>query len=110
MTLTSHGGIHIGAALGDFPNFDPPIDADYTTTTPADGCTAITNDVTGKIALIDRGVCSFTTKIRNARAPAPRACWSSTTRPVIRRPWARTGPCPSRRSPRPWWARRKATP
>jgi len=66
VTLTSHGGVHIGAALGDFPNFDPPVDADYTATTPADGCTAITNDVTGKIALIDRGVCTFTTKIRNA--------------------------------------------
>ena len=56
----------IGAALGDFPNFEPPVTADYTTTTPADGCTAITNDVDGKIALIDRGVCTFTTKIRNA--------------------------------------------
>jgi minor extracellular serine protease Vpr len=66
VTLTSHGGVHVGAALGDFPNFDPPIDADYTATTPANGCTAITNDVTGKIALIDRGVCTFTTKIRNA--------------------------------------------
>jgi minor extracellular serine protease Vpr len=67
VTLTSHGGVHIGAALGDFPNFDPPIDADYTATTPADGCTAITNEVDGKIALIDRGVCTFTTKVRNAQ-------------------------------------------
>ena len=68
VTLTSHGGVHIGAALGDFENFDPPIDADYTATTPADGCTAITNDVTGKIALIDRGVCTFGNKISNAEA------------------------------------------
>ena len=57
----------IGAALGDFANFDPPITAEYTVTTPADGCSAITNDVTGKIALIDRGVCTFTTKVRNAQ-------------------------------------------
>jgi minor extracellular serine protease Vpr len=62
------GGPSIGAALGDFENFDPPVTADYTVTTPANGCTAITTDVAGKIALIDRGVCSFTTKIRNAEA------------------------------------------
>ena len=58
----------IGAALGDFENFDPAVTADYTVTTPANGCTAITNDVTGKIALIDRGVCTFGTKISNAEA------------------------------------------
>lgn len=56
------------AALGDFENFDPAITADYTVTTPANGCTAITNAVTGKIAVIDRGVCTFTTKVRNAQA------------------------------------------
>jgi minor extracellular serine protease Vpr len=57
----------IGAALGEFENFDPPISAAYTTTSPADGCTAITTDIAGKIALIDRGSCTFTTKIRNAQ-------------------------------------------
>jgi minor extracellular serine protease Vpr len=61
------GGPTIGAALGDFANFDPAVTADYTVTTPANGCTAI-SDVTGQIALIDRGVCTFTTKIRNAQA------------------------------------------
>jgi minor extracellular serine protease Vpr len=61
------GGPTIGAALGDFANFDPPITADYTVTTPANGCTAISTVLTGKIALIDRGVCTFTTKIRNAQ-------------------------------------------
>lgn len=55
-----------GAALGDFNNFDPPITADYTVTTPANGCTTISTILSGKIALIDRGVCTFTTKIRNA--------------------------------------------
>jgi minor extracellular serine protease Vpr len=58
----------IGAALGDFENFDPPISADYTVTTPANGCSAITNDIDGKIALIDRGVCTFGNKISNAEA------------------------------------------
>jgi len=55
-----------GAALGDFATFDPAITADYTVTEPADGCSAITTALTGKIALIDRGVCTFTTKVRNA--------------------------------------------
>ncbi|MEX2210957.1 MAG: S8 family serine peptidase [Gaiellaceae bacterium] len=57
-----------GAALGDFNNFDPAITADYTVTTPANGCTAITTDVTDKIALINRGACTFSTKVRNAEA------------------------------------------
>lgn len=57
-----------GAALGDFANFDPPITADYTVTSPANGCTAISTPLSGKIALIDRGVCTFSAKIRNAEA------------------------------------------
>jgi hypothetical protein len=38
--------------------------------TPADGCTAITNGgaITGRIALIDRGTCGLTIKIKNAQA------------------------------------------
>lgn len=71
------GGSTFGAALGDFANFgdtdddgigESPVTADYTVTSPANGCTAISTDLTGRIALIDRGVCSFTTKIRNAEA------------------------------------------
>jgi minor extracellular serine protease Vpr len=54
-----------GAAVGDFNSFGV-VTADYTVTEPADGCTAISTDVSGKIALIDRGVCTFTTKVRNA--------------------------------------------
>jgi minor extracellular serine protease Vpr len=57
-----------GAALGDFANFVPAITAAYTVTTPANGCTAISTALAGKIALIDRGVCTFSTKIRNAQA------------------------------------------
>jgi minor extracellular serine protease Vpr len=66
--VSIHAGPTIGAALGDFDNFDPPITADYTVTMPANGCTPIAGDLTGKIALIDRGVCTFTTKIRNAES------------------------------------------
>jgi minor extracellular serine protease Vpr len=58
-------GTTYGAAVGDFNSFDV-VTADYTVTTPADGCTAIAEDLTGMIALIDRGVCTFTTKVRNA--------------------------------------------
>lgn len=58
----------VGAALGDFANFDPPVTADYTVTEPALGCDSISTDLTGRVALIDRGVCSFTTKVRNAEA------------------------------------------
>lgn len=37
------------------------------TDTTSDGCEAITNSVAGKIALIDRGTCNFTVKVRNAQ-------------------------------------------
>jgi minor extracellular serine protease Vpr len=60
------GGATRGAALGDFNNFGK-VTADYTVTSPANGCTAITTALSGKIALIDRGVCTFTTKVRNAQ-------------------------------------------
>jgi minor extracellular serine protease Vpr len=56
----------VGGAVGDFDPFSTPATADYTVTTPANGCTAISEDLTGMIGLIDRGTCSFTTKIRNA--------------------------------------------
>ena len=64
-TPTDGNPTPLGAALGDFENFTA-MTADYTVTSPANGCSAITNDVAGKVALIDRGVCTFTTKIRNA--------------------------------------------
>ena len=34
---------------------------------PNDGCSAITNSISGKIALIDRGNCNFTVKTKNAQ-------------------------------------------
>ena len=58
-----------GAALGDFANFPDGFADDYVTSVPANGCTAFTNAaaVSGNIALINRGTCTFTTKIRNAQ-------------------------------------------
>lgn len=35
--------------------------------TPTDGCSTITNSVAGKIALIDRGQCVFSDKVKNAQ-------------------------------------------
>lgn len=57
----------IGAALGQFANFLPSVTTTYSTTSPANGCTAISTLLTGKIALIARGKCTFSTKIRNAQ-------------------------------------------
>lgn len=34
---------------------------------PADGCSAIGAGVSGKVALVDRGTCSFTIKVKNAQ-------------------------------------------
>jgi hypothetical protein len=43
--------------------------AGVVTTSPADGCAALTNAaaVSGRIALIDRGTCNFTVKVKNAQ-------------------------------------------
>ena len=43
------------------------ITGDVVVAEPADGCTAITSPVAGKIALIDRGTCEFGTKVLNAQ-------------------------------------------
>ncbi len=55
-------------------NFGPPLSfpgstANTVQSVPADGCTALTNgsEITGKIALIDRGLCNFTVKVKNAQ-------------------------------------------
>ena len=59
---------HITALEGAFAGFDPLVTALTSATTPANGCTAISQDLTGKLAVIDRGVCTFGTKISNAQA------------------------------------------
>src|SRR6266568_5066493 len=57
-----------GAALGQFNNFGMVSNVPYSTTSPnLNGCAAITNTISGKIALIARGTCTFSTKIRNAQ-------------------------------------------
>ncbi|MBI5964614.1 MAG: S8 family serine peptidase [Chloroflexi bacterium] len=56
----------VEAAFGPDPG-TPGVTGDVLTTTPANGCTAISTVLTGKIALIDRGACTFKTKVRNAQ-------------------------------------------
>lgn len=41
--------------------------ADSAGPSTTDGCSAITNDVRGRIALIDRGTCGFVVKVKNAQ-------------------------------------------
>src|SRR5438128_2154920 len=60
-------GTTLGAAIGAFANFVPPMTGNTANTIPAAGCAAITNSVSGKIAVINRGVCTFGTKIQNAQ-------------------------------------------
>jgi minor extracellular serine protease Vpr len=65
--VTLRGGATYPAAIGEFNPYIPPVEnAQFASTEPADGCAAITNDVDGKIALIDRGTCTFGTKVFNA--------------------------------------------
>ncbi|HEX2153447.1 MAG TPA: S8 family serine peptidase [Acidimicrobiia bacterium] len=54
------------AQAGDFGPLDPPTDGDLAIAAPLDACNPITSDVEGKIALIQRGTCEFTVKVRNA--------------------------------------------
>ncbi len=65
-TTISFDNTTLNAAEGDFNTFSPAITAATSTTTPPDGCSAISEDLSGVIAVIDRGSCTFTTKIRNA--------------------------------------------
>src|SRR2546426_272880 len=65
VTVTSIGTF--GAAIGQFANFVPAVTSNYVTTSPSNGCTAISGSLAGDIALIARGTCSFSTKIRNAQ-------------------------------------------
>ena len=66
VTVTDVGTFR--AAIGSFNPFDPPVvGAQFAVANPANGCTAISG-VSGRIAIIDRGVCTFTVKIRNAQA------------------------------------------
>jgi hypothetical protein len=66
---TIAGSYAVGTAV-----FGPPVTSGGTTANvapaaPADGCSALTNGsaVAGRIALVDRGGCNFTVKVKNAQ-------------------------------------------
>jgi PA domain/Secretion system C-terminal sorting domain len=76
LTVNSPAGIAATYFAG-FAVFGPPLDisgitgdlllVDDGTGTTTDACETVNNDLTGKIAVIDRGSCSFTVKVLNAQ-------------------------------------------
>ncbi|MCH8907983.1 MAG: S8 family serine peptidase [Candidatus Heimdallarchaeota archaeon] len=67
-TTISFGETSMTAAEGDFNIFNPAVTVATSLTTPVDGCNTITEELSGDIAVIDRGFCTFSTKVRNAEA------------------------------------------
>jgi minor extracellular serine protease Vpr len=61
----TYGSTTIGAAVGDFAPL--PATQYAVVDTHSIGCTALP-DLTGKLAIIDRGTCSFSVKVANAKA------------------------------------------
>jgi minor extracellular serine protease Vpr len=65
-TYPSGGGTTVGVAVGDFPAL--PTASYNLFDTASNGCTSLPPGASGKLAIIDRGVCTFSTKVRNAIA------------------------------------------
>jgi subtilisin family serine protease len=65
-TYPAGGGTTIGAAVGDFPAL-PTASYDLFDT-HSNGCTSVDPGASGKLAIIDRGVCTFSQKVANAKA------------------------------------------
>ena len=65
-TYPAGGGTTVGAAVGDF---DPLPAATFDLfDTHSDGCASVDPGASGKLAIIDRGVCTFSQKVANAKA------------------------------------------
>ncbi len=65
ITYPAGGGTTIGAAVGDF---DPLPAMSYDLfDTASNGCSSVDPAAAGKLALIDRGACSFSQKVANAK-------------------------------------------
>lgn len=65
-TYPAGGGTTIGAAVGDF---DPlPAQSFNLFDTHSNGCTSVDPGAAGDLAIIDRGVCTFSQKVANAKA------------------------------------------
>lgn len=65
-TYPAGGGTTIGAAVGDF---DPLPAASFDLfDTGSNGCASVDPGASGKLAIIDRGACTFSQKVANAKA------------------------------------------
>ena len=65
-TYPAGGGTTVGAAVGEF---DPlPADSFDLFDTHSNGCASVDPGASGKLAIIDRGVCTFSQKVANAKA------------------------------------------
>src|SRR5213080_4202685 len=66
LTYPAGGGTTIGAAVGDF---DPLPTASFDLfDTQSNGCATVDPGASGKLAIIDRGTCTFSQKVANAKA------------------------------------------
>lgn len=63
------GNYVVGTASFGPPLSSPGITAALAQTSPADGCSALVNgtEISGRVALMDRGTCNFTVKVKNAQ-------------------------------------------
>jgi minor extracellular serine protease Vpr len=65
-TYPSGGGTTIGAAVGQFPAL--PTNTYTFFDTNSTSCTSVSSSASGKLAIVNRGSCTFSTKVRNAIA------------------------------------------
>src|SRR5262245_12757791 len=65
-TYPAGGGTTIGAAVGEFAAL--PMASFNLFDTQSDGCTSVDPGASGNLALIDRGTCTFSQKVANAKA------------------------------------------
>jgi subtilisin family serine protease len=68
-TYPASGGTTIGAAVGDFPQLPAGSFGLYFNASPnLNGCASVDPGASGNVVVVDRGACSFSTKVRNAIA------------------------------------------
>jgi len=63
-TYPSGGGTTIGAAVGQFPAL--PTNSYSLFDTGNNACTSVSSSAAGSLAIVNRGTCTFSTKVRNA--------------------------------------------
>ncbi len=66
-TYPAGGGTTIGAAVGDFPPL-PTGSFDLWFNSQLNACGSVDPEASGKLVVVDRGACTFSTKVRNAIA------------------------------------------